>query len=282
MYSRRIIYSNNSVLSDVSKSLTDYYSDDETLSIVASEDAIYIGQRMPFNHLYFKMGTVVNAIVSNINIAYWDRQNWIPCAEIMDETSSSGKTLAKSGFITWVPDRNKLWAQQSTNHNADKVTDLTALNIYDLYWIKITFSVSLTASIKLSWIGNLFSDDNDLGAEFPDLVRSTVMTAFKAGKTTFEEQHYLAAEIVKNDLRSKNVILDQGQILDKNDLKLASVMKCAEIIYSAFGDSYKDNRTDARKEYELRINKSLPKVDTYKTATVEIDNYPFTMGGITR
>ena len=92
---------------------------------------------------------------------------------------------------------------------------------------------------------DIFSNDSDLGSEFPDLVLSATMTAFATGKTSWEEQHVRAAEILIKDLKKVKGIHSSSQILDHNDFRLASVCKVAEIIYTAFGNDYLEQKYDS-------------------------------------
>ena len=45
-------------------------------------------------------------------------------------------------------------------------------------------------------------------------------------------------------------------------------MKTAEIIFSAFGDDYNDDRTKARNEYMSRIKKGIFDIDKDRDATL--------------
>lgn len=259
----RIIFSDDGTLSDFTVNLNDYFSGTSSIaSLVATEDALYIGSRFAFNHIYCKI-SAANDQASVMSIATWDGSNWNAVAEVFDQTSSSGATLAQSGYITWVPDKNKHWAQDDTQSSTggEQITDLGGANIYDHYWIKITFSADLGASTALSWLGYKFTDDNDLGTEFPDLVRSATLTGFESGKTDWEEQHVLCAKLLIDDLIKNKIILSGKQLLEREIFKGASVQKCAEVIYGGLGDDYKDDRNDAKKEYEKRLQKGNYLID---------------------
>ena len=269
---RRVFYSDNGTLTDFSVNMQNYHSGTNSFSFVAAEDAFYIGARLPFNHLYFKMdGANVNAEASVMAISYWDSGNWREAIEIIDETSSGGASLAQSGYVTWVPDRDYGWTREDTNYGGNTVTGLTSVEIYDLYWLKITFSADLTADTAFSWIGQKFSDDNALGSEYSDLVRSAMLTAYESGKTDWEEQAVRASEVIVNDMISKGFIIEKEQILEKEDFELVSVSKVAEIIYGGLGDDYKDDKKAARDEYTDRLNKLLPRVDMNANARIDLN-----------
>lgn len=257
----RVFYSNNGTLTDFSANLNDYHNFNAVIAdFKASEDAFYIGNTVPFNHVYFKL-SVFNSLSSYINVSYWTNKGWISASETIDETMLNAKSLNTSGFVTWSPTKDDTWVSSDTNYKNTTVTGLTSVVIYDLYWLKITFSADLTPGLTLDWIGQKFSDDDTLGSEFPDLVRPTVMQAWEAGKTSWEEQHVIAADIMAKDMMARGLILERGQILDRFDLDKPSVQKVAEIIYCGLGKDYLDQKLACRKEYETRLNGALPKVD---------------------
>ena len=263
----KVIFSDDGTLKDHSVNINDYQSGTATLSSFTTLDKLFIGQRMPFNHLYLKMSTPGDT-VSNIIVKIWDGQSFKSVAEVIDETSTASKTLGQSGFITWVPDKDQPgWSVDDTDDMTG--TDLTSLKIYDLYWLEMTVSVNINTDIIIDWMGNLFSDDDDLYAEFPIFDRSNMKTAFKTGKTDWEEQHVRAAELTISDLVSKNVMDGSEQILAKEQFKLASVQKCAELIFGAFGDDYKDDLAAARVEYQQRLSSGVYKIDRNRNANLD-------------
>lgn len=278
MRKTRLFFSDNGSLIDWTVSLGDYKSGAVSASIVPAQDYFYVGSVAPFNHLYFKLGSTVNASSGTISIEYWDGNSWSEVIETMDETSG----FTQSGFITWVPDRQSSWIRSNTNLDGQAITGLTSLQIYDLYWARLKFTGTFDAGIQFAWAGQKFSDDNDLGAEFPDLVRATAKTAFEAGKTSYEEQAVRAAEVIVQDLIKENIIWNKNQILDREEFKLMSVSKVAEIIYNAFGDDYLDQKQAARNEYQSRFKKVIYSVDKNSNATLEIGEQKFRQGYMTR
>jgi hypothetical protein len=258
MRTTRVIYSDDGTLTDITTEMANFHTGSYTFSgFTAAEDYIYIGNIVPFNHFYLKMGTA-SVASSTMSIDYWTGDSWQATVEIDDQTEG----LKQDGFVTYVPDRDHAWIDGNTNGQGRQITGLTDLTIYDKYWIRISFSNDLTADSIMSWIGQKFSNDNDLGSEYPDLNRSTVLTAFEAGKTTWEEQHVRAAEIIVNTLISQKIIYAKGQILERSSFMLPSVSKVAELIFNSFGDDYADQKKDARNEFEKRMNKSIYDVDS--------------------
>ena len=283
----RVIYSDNGTLIDFSTELENYYSGSKSFDLVAAEDYIYIGSDFPFNHKYLKMdGVNVNSDVAVISdISYWtNNREWVSAVEVIDETKLDGKTFGQSGYITWVTDKEDSWYREDTSGTKtnQEVQGLTDIIIYDKYWIRITFSADLTAGTAVSWLGNKFSDDYDLGSEFPELNTTAALSAFKSGKTDWEEQHVRAAQIIINDLKKKNRIDHGNQILERNDLTLMAVSKLAELIYVAYGDDYADNRTAAKNEYIERLNSTFPVIDKNLNARKDRKELSVTFGEILR
>ena len=265
----RVIFSDNGISSDISRPLAKYRSGSSALTIVASEDAIYIGAILPFNHLYFKLGANVNSLSSEVSIKYYTGVEFVSVVDVNDETAVAGASLAQSGFIQWTTDKDKSWERRDTVHGGQvQISELSDITVYDKYWLEIKFSNDLDP-IDLDWIGQIFSDDDDLISEYPDLVRSNMLQAFESGKTDWQEQHARAAELIAKDLVSGRVIGSKEQIIDRDAFKLASVSKTAEIIYQAFGDDYADDRKEARIEYKSRLNKVVFNVDKNENARLD-------------
>lgn len=278
MQKTRIFYSDNGALTDWSISVGSYKTGAVTVNFNPAEDYIYIGNIAPFNHFYLKMGSTINADVATISIEYWDGDTWHEVIETIDETEG----LAKSGFISWVPDKDSVWHRSNTNQNGQVITGLTSIKIYDLFWARIKISGAVDSGIELKWLGQKFSDDNDLGSEYPDLVRSATKVAFEAGKTDYEEQAVRAAEVIVSDLIKENIIWSKNQILDKDAFKLCSVNKIAEIIYNAFGDDYLDQKTQARQEYQSRFKKVIFAVDLNEDGQLSVYEAKARMGFASR
>lgn len=256
MRKTRILYSDNGTIVDLTSEINNYHSDSyEFADFVASEDYIYVGNIVPFNHFYLKMATA-SVASTTMTVEYWTGSVWRPVVELMDETNG----LTEDGFVTFVPDRNHVWINSDTS-GTQNVTGLTSVTIYNKYWIRISFNEDLTDACSLSWIGQIFSNDDDLGSEYPELVTANVKTSFESGKTNWEEQHVKAAELIVRDLIKQRIIFDKGQILERESFTLASVSKVAEIIMNSFGDDYTDQKLQAYKEYKRRLDRSIYDVD---------------------
>lgn len=274
---KRVIFSDNGTLNDFSVSLNKYDSTYKTVNLAAAQDAIYISSKMPFNHIYIKL-LIPNTNNTSMSVSYWTSNSWEPVVELIDETDG----FKQSGFVTFTPSKNAIWTRSSTSSDGSEIDGLENIVIYDQYWIKITFSNNLSSDTSLTWVGNIFSNDDDLACEFPDFSKQSVKTSAKPGKVDWEEQHVKAASILAQDLIDKGIIYETGQVLNKEDYREASVMKCAEIIYRMLGDDFADQRREAREEYQHRLAKRLHAVDTNMDAIEQVSERKQETGFMTR
>ena len=269
---KRILYSDNAVITNLTDNLNNYNVGVSDVTFIALEDAFYIGSNLPFNHLFCKMGTTVNVEVSAMTISLWDGTEWQGVAELVDSTELAGATFGQSGYVEFVPDKNESWDREDTvDSNGNKyITGLENITIYDKYWLRITASADLTANLNIAWLGQIFSDDDDLDSEYPELLDTSIMSAIKSGKANYQEQAVTAAKVMIKDLKRNNSILDNNQILCRENLTLASVSKISEIIYTILGDDYNDNKSASKKEYTERLASSFPIIDTNSNGRVDI------------
>lgn len=267
---KRFFFSQNGTLIDYSTALDSYVSASKPFNFVANQDAFYIGSRIPFNHIYFKISFSAppNPILSsNLIVKYYSTgNNWTSVVETIDETLG----FNQSGFVTFTPNRQAGWNMASTNYGGTTIPGLSTITVYDMYWLKITVTNDLAAETLINWAGNLFSDDDDLAGEFPDFAKTTVLTSFQSGKEDWQEQAVIAGKIIAKDLVNKGVIIDKGQILNRQDYREASVMKTAEIIYRALGDDFNDQRIQCSEEYKKRLTLKIHKVDLNNNATEDV------------
>jgi hypothetical protein len=226
---------------------------------IGTTDRIYIGADFPFNHFYLKMGLNTNVISATMKVEYYGN-GWNEVVEMVDETNA----LSNSGFVKFTPNKNSAWNLVSDSQEIG-ITNIS----YNKYWTRITFNEELTSDIDISYIGNKFSDDEDLFSEFPVFNDSNFMKAFQLGKADWEEQTIRASDIIIEELIKKRVIVSSNQILDISRFRSASISKTAEIIFSSFGNDYIEQKDAARKEYLSRLDMSSFSVDSNNNAILE-------------
>lgn len=245
---QRIIWDDNGTLKDISRSLNDFRgSVNVVVDFKAATDSIYIGTELPFNCRYIKVGTA-NDVSTVPSISVWDGSTWNATKDLIDETDG----LFKSGPVSFALDRDdKNWGSEQDSND---IPALAGLFIYDLFWSKWTWSVDWKDTTSLSYVGSLYSTDNDLSTFYPDLMNIDLMDAFETGKTNWLEQGFSAAEAIERDLRSKSIIMRREQLFDWSLLLEASVHKTAEIIYGGLGSAYNEAKKLAAEKYDNSIN----------------------------
>lgn len=254
---QRVFISDNGDLTEVSDALNDFRGSDVVIPLVTSEDKIYIASDLPFNSR-FVVVTVANDVTAVVTVELRFNNAWVPAVDVLDRTVTGGKSLTKSGFIQWQPDENKGWDKVA---RASDVTELSTLNIFGMYWARLSWSGTLKATTSLRHIGYKFSTDAQLQSYYPDL-GSDLMAAFATGKMNWDDQHFMAAEAIIADLRRRQILASRNQIMDWELFTVASCHKAAEVIYRGLGRSYVDDATAAHAAYEEALDVKFPALDT--------------------
>jgi hypothetical protein len=267
---QRIIFDSSGTEKDLSADLNDFRSGISVVPFLTATDFIYVGSILPFNHRFIEV-TTTNDSTSTVKVEIWYANAWHEAVDVVDRTSASVLipgdpdaipdpipdetricSLAKSGIISWSTDRLKGW---DIEQDSDDVTGISKAGMYDMYWMRFSWNANLKATTALGFIGHKFSTDNDLVAYYPDMAQSSLLTSFEAGKTTWDEQHYGAAEIIVRDLISKQVIASANQVIQWEDYIDASCHKVAEMVYIGLGRAFDENRKMARAQYDAAMNR---------------------------
>jgi hypothetical protein len=256
IHQQRVIIKSDTTLIDKSVELSDIYSQSVTVNYVAATDAIFIGTFLPFNHKYFELSTI-NTDPTSVTVEVWDGDRYHECVDIIDQTSVSGASFARSENIRFTPNRDKSWTRELDSFEVD---GLESTVIYNMYWTKLTFSNDFVAEFK--YIGNKFSTDTELYSYYPDLNNSSLKTQYESGKTTWDTQHLMAANAIVSDLIKRRIVFSANQILEPEVFEEAARHKVASIIYGAFGDGYREDKNEALKRYSESMNMNIFNVDS--------------------
>jgi len=260
---QRVLFSDDGTLTDWSLPLNNFRDDSKVMAYVASEDYLYIGSEWPFNHRYFDV-SVANDQASIASVEYWDGNEWVEMVDILDRTAVGGVSLAQSGIIQWTPDIDETsWAREQ---ESEDITGLSGTKIYDFWWVRLKWSVTLANTTALNYIGHKFAEDSELFDHYPDLRHSNLMVAFEAGKADWNEQHFSAAEMLLDDLRRRSIIVSPSQVLDYELFRKPAIHKVAELIYT--GLQYYDAQERADKRYEKSMAKKYWNIDVDGNARV--------------
>lgn len=161
---------------DKLQSATDYSSaaqknpvttgaDLSALSTLASGAAFYVGSHVPFRGIAIDMlAGSVNTNASVLTIEYWNGSAWAAVASPTDGTASGGATLAVDGNITftvptaWTPvqlSQTQSPAPQNPPNNPSQVSVLLPYNDKPRYWIRLSVSAVLSATVIASTMFSL-------------------------------------------------------------------------------------------------------------------------------
>lgn len=271
LVNQRVYHIDGATLEDKSVSANSIFADAATVDI-ASGEYLYVGSDLPFNHRYFKVSTA-NTNSASLTVQIWNGE-WVDAVDVIDQTTASGRALSQNGILSWTTPKNEAWQQEDT----ENIAALSTLRIYGFYWVRIGVSASLSATTAVQYIGHKFATDDDLGGYYPNLVASSVMSAYESGKTDWDEQHLLAAEEIVQDVRRRGIAWNANQILDWEQFRIAAVHRVAANIMIPFGADYRDDRAVALKDYEKAMNlKIFTAVDLNEDGRVDDDERrPFT------
>jgi hypothetical protein len=138
-----------------------------------------------------------------------------------------------------------------------------------MYWVRIHFSASLTNTTEIKYIGHKFNTDDELYSLYPDLNNTHLKTAFASGKTTWDEQSFLAGQEIIRYLKANHVVRHKSQIMDYDLFNHAGIHKTAELIYSALGKDYAQDKSMARLGFQESIDLDQFHIDTNRDGNLE-------------
>lgn len=245
-------------------------------------DYVYISSFLPFNHKFFKVTTVA-AITRAPYIEVCDLSSWYPVVDTMDHTSN----MRNSGNLVFTRDPDKGWTRVQNSKR-----DITALStapatIHDSHWMRLSFPTSdpspTPITFTLEYIGQCFSTDSDLYAEYPALRASGLLSSWKQGKTDWNDQHTLAASYIAKTLRQRGIIENRDQILDIATLVSPAVHKVANVIFSGLGaKNYEKEIQATAAAFDKAMTQGMFQVDADKDGIKGIEDRRTTTRRATR
>lgn len=219
----------------------DYSIDNQGDGVIAMDGIapIYIGKKAPFNN-FFIWADIVNATDSIMKVEYFDGKAWQEAVDVLDESVG----LTQSGIVQFSPNKKYNWARVSDTSETD--VGFAGLTIYDMYWLRVSFSVALDAGTTVKQFAYKFTDENELLSKDIDL--NELLTSFS--QTDWTRQIIAASVEVVKDMKIRQIITDECQILRFEDVFLLTAYKTLFIIYLNLGSSYKEKREEIIKLYE--------------------------------
>jgi len=203
--------------------------------------SLYLGKRIPFNNFFMWLDTVNSNSVS-MTIEYWGGSDWTSTVDLLDDTEG----MTKTGVVQFSPNKKVRWSVVSDTSDGNAPSELSSFTIYDLYWLKITFSGALSAGTLLQQLTYKFTTQEEVEIKDNDI--SEFLTSF--GQTDWLPQILNASIEVAQDFKKKKLIIDEGQILRFDDVFILTAYKTLFIIYLNLGDSYKERRKEIADLYE--------------------------------
>lgn len=233
--------------------------------IIADTDALYVGYHGKFASRYFQL-SVYNSVSNVLSVSYWNGSSWADVDDVVDQTSSGGKSFAQSGFVSW------------TNKSDWVLSSLSGVDTdVELYWVKFTFSVTMS-TVTIKSVLNIYADNQLLSAYYPELVSDT--NYLPSGKTDFLDQHLAAKDLCVLRMKQRKVISDESQIIDANEVAIASTHACAWMILNpiASNDMTREMADRAKREFESEIGQLTVAVDIDKSGIISSAERAATFG----
>jgi len=176
----KVFHDDNSVFADFSDEALDYARDTFALELSSTQDFLYFGFKKPVNRVYIEMGTV-NTNANTLDVEIFDGTNFVDVTDLIDET----KGFTRSAFLRF--DR----IRDSRNWQS------TTINLVDKFWFRIRPSSDFSAGTTVQGMNIVFSDDQDLKAEYPE-----ILDFISTNETSYILRHQAARDHIIQDLRN--------------------------------------------------------------------------------
>jgi len=258
MYSeQRVFLSKSGVFEDITYEVSEYLDLSETLELNAN-DYIYLATEAPFNARYFHFSTP-NDVAVDFDIEIYNGTSWFNAVDIIDQT----KGLTQSGLIRFginVHGDSNSWGLSDSK---DVVGVPSDVHVFQNYWMRLKVLSTLNLSTALGFVGLKFTTDSDLFSIYPELRNTNLMNAWQSGKSNWNEQHFTAADHIIMKLRAMNVIGTRSgfSIIDTEYLKLPSIYKTAQLVFSGLGPSFEERAKHAGDRFEDAMGMKYFNVD---------------------
>ena len=272
-----------------------YYDDDGTLvdrtiewsnpytttGAYGCEGYLYVSSYLPFNHKYFDI-TTANDKTGTLTVDIWHDSSWVAAADIIDYTFDGTQAFGQSGSIFFTPTNTSGWMSEDDSSN---IAAISTTKVYGAYWMRFGFDSATESACVINYIGSKFCSDSDLYIFYPQFYNTTMLTMFKGAetaKTTWTAQEISASNYIVSDLKGRYIINSKNQIFDTDRFKIACVHKTAEYIFGGMGNSYVEQKVEAKKAYEDAMNGDFFGVDTNADGHMDRSEKTIVMRRMTR
>lgn len=237
-----IVYNDGTTDTDYSFEAQNFKRDTFTVTL-ETDDFIYVGYPKSISAVYVHM-TQFNTLGGTLTAEYSnDQGTWSPL-EICDDT----RNFARNGFITW--DRQS---------DAGEVT----VDSQAKCWVRFSTD-TLQSEVIFQAINIIFSDDNALCEFEPALIDACF---YRQGQTSHILSHVAAKSAIMSKLQNLGYIkydsdgnqqsINEWDILNVHQLKLASTYYAIAQIYFNLSDDPEDQYWAKYREYQKKFDEAF-------------------------
>ncbi len=248
-----IIHDANGTMTSYKNEAADFARDSFTIALDKDNDYLYIGFNKPFYNLYVELETA-NTNANSFTAEYYDDEGSWSSLTLLDET----KGFTRSGFIQW---RKNLGLKYEDSSNNIEEWDETTVNGVEAYYIRLRPSAT-HSSTAVRGIGLVFSDDQDLAAEFYGI------SDYLSSRDSFILVHASARDKLIQDLTDKGAfntgydgqeLLTPFDIFRIEELRLASTYLALSLIFENASDDPDGNLANKAITYRERYQRIISK-----------------------
>lgn len=239
-----------------------YDNQDEATAIpltLTTDQSILLGMQYPFNNFFLFLKTP-NELPAQMKLEYWDGSRWTEAVDVMDGTSQGGISLSKSGHILFALDKKKTgWGKLSDPTQETHPQELEGLRIYDLYWLRISFTSDLSEETELQELGFAFTTGDKLRSIKSDIDK--YMPAFKTGKTNWIPEIMTASKLLVTEMKRAGLVVGPQQVIRLDDFWLPATYKALWLIYNSLGPAHVESATAQDAKFHRTFNVNNVTVD---------------------
>ena len=242
-----VLHDDNNTFVDYSKEAASYLRDPMSLVLVNLEDYIYVGFEKPINSLYLELSAVGSETL--FVGEYYNGSGYTPLSGFYDDSKGG----FRDGFLTW-------------SRNQDGEAKAT-VDSREMYWYR--FKPNADTSFTLTGLNTVFNDLQDLKTEYSDIDADASYTPsaadFVNAKNNILQRINEGSSKTDQDTGFRASV-DQWDILDIEEIKLAAVHFCMAKYFFQLSDSpddiYIDKYQYYNTTYEKYVNKARLSLDT--------------------
>jgi hypothetical protein len=204
---------------------------------------LYVGYNKVITALYLHLTATLNTANGTMKVEYWNGTAWTELSAV-DQT----QYLKRSGIINW----------QAPTDAAD-----STVNGLSRCWIRLSGDVLTSAAVTFSYVGLVFSDDLDIGIEYPSVLKECF---YPQGQTDFMIYHvsaknYIMAELLRRGynktINGVKEPINQWDVLDIYELRQASLYYAMSQIFFNLSDNSNDNYWQKYLEYKSKFDNAF-------------------------